>query len=742
MIVSLLANNINSDDLEHWPVCWGVPLPMGALTNEQSLVLHRQNGSPYPVQSRALAHHPDGSIRRLLLHSEVDLPADQEQQFQLETGSAPIVGEPARILPDGIEGALGAIRLVEGQLSLYRGNQTFELNIEAAGRPGAASTGEVLTCMWTDLRPVNEGPIAASVDVVGRLIYKDQVFAAITLSLHLFGQTPTLDVNFRLSNEGEFDTIDLDHLYLTLQSSQPQWRQLDYELRHLVAQGQSDLPFEARSNDLIIEAGSLKHDSRLMSYNETWISLKGATEQCVIAIPDFLELYPYGVSLTESQITLACWPDWHNTPWSLPRGVGKTHRFSIGFFPENQEDIARAFGYASTKRPLTRVAWHDLQNGGVLTDLLDYDPDKYPRIESTLYDITHNRNTGFGKMNYGDDYSPLYTNQGRGKGKIVWNNLEGDYPFHMFCQYQRTGQYLYYKEFMNGLLHWSDVDFADHIGALVTHSADHHTGQCSPCHNWAESIREWYYLTGDPRPLDMLTKMAAWLLAQDASHSFTMQPEPYVRGCGWGLIQLAAIQEVLNREDLRSLILSIGSNLLDYFKQHDGLVMTIPTGGNHVPKDNAFHSATVVMGAERCWRLLNEPVLRELALAVAEVFMDRRTCSPEGIAVYISGPEQDFPMQQAATFAMAALATAYRLDPQERFARRGMRMLEYCMDRGMIVDHMRIPGEFMEQDGNIILSPQLLTPNTQLSSYQLRGLLLFMKTAHEASMLKRVDYVF
>lgn len=133
-------------------------------------------------------------------------------------------------------------------------------------------------------------------------------------------------------------------------------------------------------------------------------------------------------------------------------------------------------------------------------------------------------------------------------------------------------------------------------------------------------------------------------------------------------------------------------------------------------------------------------MFRPFPLAAAEVFMDRRTCSPEGIPVYISGPEQDFPMQQAATFGLAALATADRLNPDDRYVRRGMRMLEYCLDRGMIIDHMRIPGTFIEQDDDIILSPQSLMPNTQLSSYQLRGLLLFMKAAHHAGMLKSVDY--
>ena len=42
----------------------------------------------------------------------------------------------------------------------------------------------------------------------------------------------------------------------------------------------------------------------------------------------------------------------------------------------------------------------------------------------------------------------------------------------------------------------------------------------------------------------------------------------------------------------------------------------------------------------------------------------------------------------------------------------------------------------------MILDVMLLMPNTQLLSYQMRGLLLFMTAAHDAGMLKDVDYQF
>ena len=150
----------------------------------------------------------------------------------------------------------------------------------------------------------------------------------------------------------------------------------------------------------------------------------------------------------------------------------------------------------------------------------------------------------------------------------------------------------------------------------------------------------------------------------------------------------------------------------------------------------------MVIGAYRTWQLYGEQVAHDLAITASEAFMDERTCTPEGIAVYITGPEQAFPMQQAAGFAMGGLACAYYLTGDERYVKRGMRMLEYCLDRGMIVDHMRIPGEFLQIGDDVILNVTMLMPNTQLLSYQMRGMLLFLKAAHKTGMLKEVDYRF
>ena len=55
----------------------------------------------------------------------------------------------------------------------------------------------------------------------------------------------------------------------------------------------------------------------------------------------------------------------------------------------------------------------------------------------------------------------------------------------------------------------------------------------------------------------------------------------------------------------------------------------------------------------------------------------------------------------------------------------------------------RMGSSYMIQIGDdVILNVMMLMPNTQLLSYQMRGILLFMKAAHETGMLEKVDYRF
>lgn len=731
-----------AEALPSWPVTWGVPLAPGELRDATAVILAGADKTGLPTQSQALALHPDGSVRRLLVSALVPVHGGAVQKLLLtEHEARPAAKPPAAQEPWPTVGPAA--------LALTVGDRKVHLTIEAAD-----SAGRALEWRVERVCHHSTGPVQCRTIHHGALWRGDQAVLSVRLTTTCHPNHPLVSLAVLLLNDRSDGAVELGHCSLTMEPQPGPLTATEYELRQSLCTGTADLPCEARAESLAVSFttpdGEMKQSSRLLNFNETWFGARLADgARVVLGLPRFFEQYPYGVRITHRGLSVDFWPAWWGQPWRLPLGVGKTHCLGFAVLePTAEQWLSRAVGYAIARPPIGHTPLETLQAGGVAEELLDYRPDEHPRIETILYDLSFNRNRGYGKMNWGDDVSLLYTGQLRGAGEVVWNNLEGDYPYHMWCQYARTGRYLYQREWLDSLLHWADVDFCDrcadplHEGALRVHSAGHVTGHTSPCHNWAEGFKEWYYQTGDPRALEILAKMAEWLVRRAEAGAFATKPEPYVRGCGWGLIQMAALDEVFGRSDIRDLMLDLCRRLLDYCRAHDGLAMTMPTGGWWALRDNAFHTATVVIGAWRCWRRSGEAVARELALTAAEAFFDERTCTPEGIPVYISGPEQDFPMQQAATLTLGALAACWHLTGEERYVRRGMRMLEYCLDRGMIVDHMRIPGQFLCYGDDTVLEPMLLMPNSQLLGYQLRGLLLFMKPAAETGLLREVEYRF
>ena len=748
-ISPLYLHQINDDSLPCWPVTWGVPLNQGELTDTAQVSLEDESGSLLPTQARALTRYDDGSIRRLLVTSEPAIPGVGRQSLALNLDQAgPEAEQGAAVGEDLLAGAAGDISISKNSIVFDTPHGRFDSFMTAGGH-----LDDRLGWHIDGFEPFESGPICAGVCVRSTFHREEKEILQVRLTLRVFRSTPVVLCDVLALNLSDNEFIELDELRLHLRRQEGNWRAADYEIRQRPSIARSALPLEVRAEKLklsiINPEGTQESAGRLLNFNETWLAASGDSSRTVVALRNFYEYFPFGVRIEPSEMVVDFWPSWNKKPWSLKQGAGKTHEIAFAFLPEDDSEwSSRAIGYAVGKPPLARTPVEVYQLGGVFEELLDYEPERYPRVETTLFDIAFNRNKGYGKMNWGDDYSALYTNQLRGKGHIVWNNLEGDHPFHMWRQFIRTGLWQHYKDYHDSILHWADVDFCDRSskesdeGALRVHSAAHWTAGTTPSHNWAEGFREWYFATGDPRPLEILEKMADWIVKQAEQGQFEAEPEPYVRSCGWGLIQMAAIQETLERDEIRGIMLKLCGDLLDYCREHDGLTMTMPTGGSWLPKDNAFHTATVVIGAYRTWQLYGEQVAHDLAITASEAFMDERTCTPEGIAVYITGPEQAFPMQQAAGFAMGGLACAYYLTGDERYVKRGMRMLEYCLDRGMIVDHMRIPGEFLQIGDDVILNVTMLMPNTQLLSYQMRGMLLFLKAAHKTGMLKEVDYRF
>lgn len=86
--VSLTIRNHTGIGLQAAPVRGGVPFAIGQLKDGQPVALLDRVGKPTPCATRPIAHWYDGSVKWLLVDTQVDLPAGGETALQLSPGTA------------------------------------------------------------------------------------------------------------------------------------------------------------------------------------------------------------------------------------------------------------------------------------------------------------------------------------------------------------------------------------------------------------------------------------------------------------------------------------------------------------------------------------------------------------------------------------------------------------------------------------------------------------------------------
>jgi len=85
--VDVFIRNRTGIELKSAPVRGGIPFALSQLKKEQSLRLIDMEGKPLPLSARPIARWYDGSIKWLLVDTQVNLPAKGELVLQLKTST-------------------------------------------------------------------------------------------------------------------------------------------------------------------------------------------------------------------------------------------------------------------------------------------------------------------------------------------------------------------------------------------------------------------------------------------------------------------------------------------------------------------------------------------------------------------------------------------------------------------------------------------------------------------------------
>ena len=163
------------------PVTTGIPVARGVLREASGLALYDAHDRQLPIQTQVLQSWPDGSIRWLLLDTQVSLPESQSPASLVltnEPGSAATAGRLQ------VESATDAVHIDTGTaaFALSKAAPMVFSDVRLAGESPEATAspalalrivdgkGAMLAPFWTDLTVVRSGPMRAEVIASGAAV--------------------------------------------------------------------------------------------------------------------------------------------------------------------------------------------------------------------------------------------------------------------------------------------------------------------------------------------------------------------------------------------------------------------------------------------------------------------------------------------------------------------------------------------------------------------------------------------
>lgn len=235
----------------------------------------------------------------------------------------------------------------------------------------------------------------------------------------------------------------------------------------------------------------------------------------------------------------------------MSSGMSRNTKFLLHFHSPEMSLIEvedRSLIYQMPDRPI--VAPEVYKESEVLLDvflepeLIDDD------VEISLILKCDGHGRSFGMLNWGDTPDPGYTNQNRGRGRLVWTNNEYDYPHACFLQYARTGVRRFMDYGMITAEHWMDVDVCHYskdmllFGGQWEHCAGHtRNSTIVPSHSWVEGLLDYYHFTGKERALHTAIGIGENILRLLETETYQAKGESNARETGWALRSLTALYQ-------------------------------------------------------------------------------------------------------------------------------------------------------------------------------------------------------
>ncbi len=544
------------------PCSVAVPFPCGMLGDASRFVVH-DGGRPIPTQCRVTAMWPDGSVKWLLVHFLADLPGNEEKDFECRWGQEPppVPAEPVAAETSGAEVVVrtGDLRVSLGAheaSGLLGGIRYRDLQVNGAEMEGpwvVSARGERWTAApgvegW---RVIEAGPVRVVVETRGKHVGGDRSeFLDFTARVYAFAGKPWIHLAYQFMHREPAKQLELRQI-ATAWRPQPS---ASGEVRTALATSNygSRIREGAPGQELrhLIDAEQLVYESNEQVpetlYGTFWADWNDPQSGGLcVTIHQAQQNFPKALAVDRSHLEASLLPA-ESGGLTLIQGMAKTHRLMLHFHgPEVGLDELniRSLQFQMPDRPVLEPDVY--RAAGVLEEVWVAEP--VPRVERLLIDLADNRTRGYGMLNWGDGPDAGYTNQGRGRGELVWTNNEYDLPHAALLMYARSGERRMLDYLLVAAEHWMDVDVCHYsedplrYRGQVVHSARHVTGGVTVSHEWVEGLLDYYHQTGEEFAYETALGIGENVVRQLERPALRRPAGSSARETGWGLRTLVAL---------------------------------------------------------------------------------------------------------------------------------------------------------------------------------------------------------
>ena len=736
-------DKLSKYDRQGEPITVAVPFSKGQLRGPEGFGIQDGEVSVFS-QTEVTGQWDDGSVKWLLAHFLSDLPGNESHRMSFVCDGSVEASEPdpgVRVVEgsDGIEIDTGPLQVLcarEG-FDLFR---EVKLNGEEIFRSGGFSgfyivdeggrryeTGKARV---ESIEVLDGGPVRAVVEFSGVHQGEEGVLFDFRVLVYAWSGKPWLDVEYQFINRERSGDVMLSEVGLVIRPEQ------SGEVKCAIGEGNViGTHIQEGTGELVLDKETIIYQEveHVLEtfYGVYWADWCDGEKGVTVSPFQAHQNFPKGLKVTEEGIDVGIFPAGQPSVKIL-QGVAKTHRFRFYFHgPEMSFDDVNVqslqFQYADVG--ILPESWY--RASGVWEDLF---PEKRClKLDTRIIDMADNRCRGLGMLHWGDGPDEGYTEQGRGKGDLVWTNNEYDFPHAMFLLFARTGERRFLDAGLVSSQHWIDVDFCHFsedplkMGGQPIHTAGHVTGGVTPSHEWTEGLFDLYHLTGKREAREKAVSIADNMLRHLESSKFSEGGGGFqARETGWALRGLIAAHVETGESRYLDACRGIGDQFVQW-KEEWGAFLGPYT--SHTQVRVPFMISIAVNALMRYYRATGDE--RAGALIVSEMQDMVDNCvMPDGRFYYKELPSLNRRLSEP--LMMEALCHAYSLSGEERFLKHAYRELEMMLERG---GGGRGGGKSIVGDAVIFGGPG---PKGIASTYI--PLMVAYKTLSDSGMLDDIDY--